>query len=592
MADHDHPTPDAVRLQLSRIEGSAEFAGSARLVAFLRYVVEETLSNGGISLKEVVIGNAVYERDPPYDSRIDSTVRVEARRLRRKLRDYYRGSGAGDPVLVDLPTGGYVPTFSTHAQASAPAARDEVREAIFRAGRGAAVAIMPFRAISRDPDLDTFADGLTDELIYTMGKADGLWIASRGTVLPYKGQERSPVELAALLGVDAVLQGSVRHEGRLLRITVEVSDVEGFVVWSDRFDVPDGERLHLQEKIARTLLSRVRFDSSPMREMRAGPGPVALRANAKVYRARLLLDQQTPDSIAAARRLFEQVAESAPDYARGHSGIADCLCDLFRLGVIARDDALAPALAAARAALAIDAESIEAKVAMATICAWLERDPPAAQAAFEAARSRGVNARANRLYGVFLSLFGRHDTAARLFREAREIEPFSTQQDIAEALSHYHARRHAALTDDARAERLAGQPGEALVFVALAHVFGGKGEAAWRWIAQIRQQCSDTPEYLLMDAELEAWLGRPERARSLTAADLAKATHFARATLAAALGDESRVLAGLEAALDQGELSTAWMRSDARFDALRETPAFRRLLERLPPLRSGEPGSP
>ena len=592
MDAHDHPSPDAVRLQLSRIEASSEFAGSARLVSFLRYVVEETLSNGGVSLKEVVIGNAVYERDPPYDSRIDSTVRVEARRLRRKLRDYYRGTGANDPVLVDLPTGGYVPTFSVRCVTRATPADSGAREAIFRSGNGAAVAIMPFRAISRDPDLDTFADGLTDELIYTMGKADGLWIASRGTVLPYKGQERSPVELAALLGVDAVLQGSVRHEGRLLRVTVEVSDVEGFVVWSDRFDVPDDERLHLQEKIARTLLSRARFDSSPMREMRIGPGPVALRANAKVYRARLLLDQQTPDSIAAARRLFAQVAERAPDYARGHSGIADCLCDLFRLGVITRDEALAPALSAVRTALAIDSESIEANVAMATIRAWLQRDPPAAEAAFEAARTCGVSARANRLHGVFLSLFGEHDKAARLFREAREIEPFSKQQDIAEAMSHYHARRFDALTSNATAERLAGQPAEALVFVALAHVFDGKGDALRRWTGEIREQCNDTPEYALTDAELDAWCGRPERGRALTAADLAKATCFARATLAAALGDERHMFDELEAALDRGELSTAWMRSDIRFDAWRNTPSFRRLLQRLQPLHVSEHSSP
>lgn len=579
------PTPDAIRRQLARIQESAEFSSSMRLMAFLRFVVEETLTNGGTYIKEVVIGNAIYERDPPYDTRIDSTVRVEARRLRRKLREYYEGSGVADPVLIELPTGRYVPAFSQRKLESPSRSAGVQGKEIFRAGDGAAIAIMPLRPIPNDPDLSTFADGLTDELIYTLGKADGLRITSRSIVFQYKGQERSPADLAALLGVNAVLQGTVRRDLELLRVTIEVADIDGFVVWSDRFDAPADRGTTLQENIAKTLLSRVRFDSSKMRSMKIAPGPNALRANAQIYRARLLLDQQTPEAIAGARRLFQQVADAAPDYSRGHSGLADCYCDLFRLGIISRDEALAKAVPAAQAALEIDEESLEANSATATILAWLERDPPAAEAAYEYVRDLGGNARTNRLYGVFLSLFGEHDKAQGLFRESRELEPFSIQQDIAESVSHYQARRFGLLTNG----RLRGAgmpfPGEALFFTALAHQFAGVPCDLDALVAGIDQQCASTPDLRLAAREIEAWAGRRHRAERLTGQDTGRATHFARATLALSLGNPELALAQLREALECGELSTAWMRSDPRFDSLRSHPVFQELLSQLKPLR-------
>lgn len=581
------PSEDAIRFQLARLQASPEFAGSARLLAFLQFVVEEALANGGAGLKEVVIGNAIYERDPPYDTRIDSTVRVEARRLRRKLDDYYSGSGSDDTVLITLPVGSYVPSFSERVPKGDASPSMPPGEEIFRAGRGAAVAIMPFRAIPREAALDVFAEELTDELIFTLGQVEGIWLVSRSAVFQEKYRGLSPSELAAALSVDAVLQGTVRRNVDTLRITVELADVDGLVVWSDRFEVSaDLDFGQLQDKIARTLLSRVRLDSSRMRAMKIGPGPEALKSLAKVYRARALLDQQTPDSIANARRLFAQIADAAPDYARGHSGLADCACDLFRLGVLGREQALEEAGRSVEAALAIDPYSVEANAAQATIFAWLERSPPKAQAAFEHARSLGLNARCNRLYGVFLSLFGQHDKAIRLFREARDVEPFSTQQDIAEAISAYQARRFSDLTEAFTPTQIRLQPGEAMVSFALALIFEGKAEIARSLLPAISQQCAESPEYLCADAEIAAWLGDPHAARSLLGNPPRGATCFALAALAAAIGAEDACLGRLEGALNRGELSTAWMRSDARFDRFRASERFQLLLARLSPLQS------
>lgn len=110
-------TPDAVAVeqQLERIAQHPIFSVSARMVTLLRFLCSETLKPDGVALKEATIGNALYQREPPYDPRIDCTVRVEARRLRRKLEAYYAAEGAADPVRIDLPVGGYVPRFSAAA---------------------------------------------------------------------------------------------------------------------------------------------------------------------------------------------------------------------------------------------------------------------------------------------------------------------------------------------------------------------------------------------------------------------------------------------------------------------------------------------
>src|ERR1035441_1023727 len=107
----DSVPPEAVRLELDRILACGSFAGSKRLSSFLRFVVERTLAGDTAGIKEYRIGVEVYDPGPGFDSRIDNIVRVEANRLRTKLRDYYDGIGSGDPVRIEIPKGTCAPVF-------------------------------------------------------------------------------------------------------------------------------------------------------------------------------------------------------------------------------------------------------------------------------------------------------------------------------------------------------------------------------------------------------------------------------------------------------------------------------------------------
>ncbi len=102
---------EAIQIQLERISASQGFIHSDRMTRFLRFAVEQSLHGRAHQLKESVIGMEVFDRTSSFDPRTDTIVRVEARRLRSKLKDYYESEGRDDVVLIDFPKGSYVPTF-------------------------------------------------------------------------------------------------------------------------------------------------------------------------------------------------------------------------------------------------------------------------------------------------------------------------------------------------------------------------------------------------------------------------------------------------------------------------------------------------
>jgi len=111
---------ETVRAHVERIAESAVFAGAERMCRFLRYTVDAMLAGKAELIKEYTIGRDVFDRGAEYDTRIDPIVRVEARRLRSRLAEYYSGPGQADVIRIEYPKGSYVPTVSASPLQSAP----------------------------------------------------------------------------------------------------------------------------------------------------------------------------------------------------------------------------------------------------------------------------------------------------------------------------------------------------------------------------------------------------------------------------------------------------------------------------------------
>src|SRR6202795_1184625 len=148
------PVPaTVVRDQLARVVNSSGFVSSARLCRFLTHIVNRTIDGDIDSLKEFSIAMEVFDRTSEYDPNIDAIVRVEARRLRAKLKAYYEGQGTVDPVLIGLRPGSYVPVFRW-LDAQPAKHREEIGAA--PPPSRICVAVLPFVKIGRGPDRPCF----------------------------------------------------------------------------------------------------------------------------------------------------------------------------------------------------------------------------------------------------------------------------------------------------------------------------------------------------------------------------------------------------------------------------------------------------
>ena len=217
---------ESIRTQLRKILSSSTFARSERLARFLNFTVEQTIEGRGEHLKEFVIGVEVFDKTEKYDPRLDPIVRVEARRLREKLKKYYDTDGREDPLCIDFPTGTYAPLIQTRdaMPVSAPGAKPIEN----------AIAVLPFTNLSSEQENEYFSDGLTEELINGLTKVEGLRVVAWSSTFQLKGKTRDICRIAEQLGVRAVLEGSVRRTIDRLRITAQLVDTkDGHYLWSE-----------------------------------------------------------------------------------------------------------------------------------------------------------------------------------------------------------------------------------------------------------------------------------------------------------------------------------------------------------------------
>lgn len=245
--------PEAAILeQLGRIVNSPGFVSSVRLSRFLAHVVNRTIVGDFNSLKEFSIAMEVFDRSSDYDPEVDATVRVQARRLRAKLRTYYEeGVGSKDPVLIALRPGSYMPIFrwlDTRELKQCEHIGSSVD------GTPVSVAVLPFVNMSPDPEQDYFCDGISEEIINSLTRVAGLKVIARTSAFQFKGISLDIREVGRRLNVDVVIEGSVRKAGSEVRITGQAIQAEsGHHLWSEVYRRELKDVFAIQEEIAESF---------------------------------------------------------------------------------------------------------------------------------------------------------------------------------------------------------------------------------------------------------------------------------------------------------------------------------------------------
>jgi len=199
---HDDDVAEALR----RVLSSSGFRRNERMSRFLRLLVERHLEGRDEELKESVIAVDVFGRRPDYDPKLDSIVRTEAGRLRARLAEYYAGEGRADPLVIELPKGGYVPSLRERAVSDERVTtrppqrwlRATVAGGLFALAaigwRSAGpvetppirIAVLPLENRSADGSGGEFADGLTDEIIRNLSVIEGRAVCSHTSSFAWK----------------------------------------------------------------------------------------------------------------------------------------------------------------------------------------------------------------------------------------------------------------------------------------------------------------------------------------------------------------------------------------------------------------------
>lgn len=410
---------ESIQGQLNRITASATFQQVDRLKRFLVFVVEETAAGRGGQLKEYVIGVQVFDKNVSFDPRTDPIVRVQARRLRVRLAKYYKDEGGHDTLLIELPKGGYTPSFRKLEPA---AVKRSIPGAL--ASRNT-VAVVRFADQSPAGDLGYFCGGLGDEIVHALVAGQNLRVLSQETD-------------AAM-----VVTGSVRRTAGTVRVTAQIVDgPSGAYLWSQTFDGVLETALELQERVAagvRAMLQTAAGDAPRRGTLR----PIENLAARNLYlQGRYHLNQRTEEGFRRGLDFFEKALAEDSQYAQASSGLADAYCLLAHYGVVSPVEVWTKTASCAATAVMLDETSAEAHTSLAHVKCTQDWDWAGARREYLQAIALDPRyATAHHWYAVScLAPMGLLDEALEEILIAQSLDPVSSIIARELAVIHYYRR--------------------------------------------------------------------------------------------------------------------------------------------------------
>jgi TolB-like protein/Flp pilus assembly protein TadD len=283
------------------------------------------------------------------------------------------------------------------------------------------VAVLPFENLDPNPDTGYFSDGVSDEILSRLANVRDLFVVGRASSFAFRQSDELPASIAAKLGVQYLLAGTVRRDGDLVRITARLVDEKGSHVWSQSFDRQLEKIFTIQSDIADAVAQRVAA------EVAVTDGPPAARStqNREAYdaylRGRELFHDQTRGWDTDALGLFRTAMELDPGFAPPYAYFA-IVAALFGIP----EDSLEEVEAATRTALELDADLAEAHVAMGQLYEERDQDLEAAMAAYRRAIERDPTfwIAYNRL-AITLQRDGRFSEGREILFEAVERDPLN-----------------------------------------------------------------------------------------------------------------------------------------------------------------------
>jgi len=453
------------------------------------------------------------------------------------------------------------------------------------------IVVLPFQNLTGDPRQEFFADGMTEEMISQLGAMDPkrLGVIARTSAVKYKNSGKGIDQIGHELGVDYVLEGSVREAGSRVRVTAQLIRVSDQMhVWSESFDRGFKDVVELQSDVAQAIARRIDVG---LGQRRAAPQP-ATQLNWEAYSAylkgrHLLLDNKTEATIAVALRYFQRAIELDPSFALAYAGLADAYAERADADLDPKK-AFELSREAAMRALSINPDLAEAHVSMANELFYGEWKWAGADREYKRALElKPTYEEAHHSYSHYLTLAGRHEEAIEESQLLLRLDPLSSHMNSHLGLAYVKAgcfeealeqfKKTIAL--DANYLRVYGHLGyayeshkmfpEAITTYKKGVSLAGETLEGQADLARALIEGGEKEQGLLILRRLESEATR----RYVSPVDLAG--------IYTVLGDHEKALTLLESALEQRNGRLLFIHQYHEFDPLRISPRFTRILQAI-----------
>jgi len=421
---------------LDRILASPCFVQSERQQRFLKFIVTETLAGHTDRLKGYTIAVEVFDRDVSFDPAIDAIVRVEAARLRAKLREYYEREGGTDPVRFELPKGAYVIRMEWRGRETTLSAQKSPDSCTHTVGHAVSsglrpiedrpsLVVLPFANVSSDSEQEYFADGITDGLITELSRLPGLFVISRHSSFVYKGVSKRAEEIGAELGIRYLLEGSVHRAAERVRITVQLIDAaSGAHLWAERYDRELKDIFAVQDDVTQRIVNVLQVKFAATERERVGRvGTVNVEAHDCLLRGLERFWKFTPESTREARVQLVRAVEVDPGYAAGHTWLARVLVFRWIMLWDPNPETLERAYDHTRLAVDLDPKAPHAQAVLCWVQLWRKQGEAAIAAGWRAVHLDPNNADAYFFLSFALAVSERGEEALHNVVKAMRLTP-------------------------------------------------------------------------------------------------------------------------------------------------------------------------
>jgi TolB-like protein/DNA-binding winged helix-turn-helix (wHTH) protein/Flp pilus assembly protein TadD len=452
------------------------------------------------------------------------------------------------------------------------------------------LAVLPFENLSGDPNQDYFSDGLTEELITQLGalSPDRLGVIARTSSMVYKHTSKSARQIAGELGVDYVLESSVRRDGDQMRISVQLIRARDQVhVWVNSYDRQVSRSIVLQEEVAKAVAEQVEIKLSPAYRGPATPGHLDPQANEAYLRGLYFENQFTEVGLRKAITYFQQAIDRDPTFAEAYSGLADSYHFLVITDGMSPEEGEGKALSAARQAVALGEGLAEPHNALGGMMIAIY-DWPQAESEFKRAIELNPSfSTEHRIYAALLATLGRHEEAWEQISQAMRTDPLSLPNNAEVVRTLYYARDYnRAIEQSKKAMQL--DPDYYRTHFWLARVYAQKKmyTEAIAASAQVLKAMPDSCVGLTEMAYSLAAGGREAEAREMLRRLQEKSKRsfvpaYDVAVIHLALHEPDQAISYLQKAYQERDWALMVVAVEPRLDPLRQDPRFQELVGKV-----------